>query len=134
MRQEQPKGQSQRHRKGQRFEELRQSCKNHEGPSQNRRNAERDLPASAQLPLQDKPKGAPCKNKGRRFLQTTKATEGNVFLGFFEHLLIAMFGGVDLVVDPYTNAASAKIGITSHMMADVNVRHPQAFNVVSLTV
>ena len=70
---------------------------------------------------------------GRRVLQTTKATEGNVYLGVFEHLLVAMFGGVDLVVDPYTNAASAKIGITSHMMADVNVRHPQAFNLVSLT-
>ena len=70
---------------------------------------------------------------GRRVLQTTKATEGNVYLGVFEHLLVAMFGGVDLVVDPYTNAASAKIGITSHMMADVNVRHPEAFNVVSLT-
>ena len=70
---------------------------------------------------------------GRRVLQTTKATEGNVYLGVFEHLLIAMFGGVDLTIDPYTNAASAKIGITSHMMADVNVRHPQAFNVVSLT-
>lgn len=70
---------------------------------------------------------------GRRVLQTTKATEGNVYLGVFEHLLIAMFGGVNLTIDPYTNAASAKIGITSHMMADVNVRHPQAFNVVSLT-
>ena len=70
---------------------------------------------------------------GRRVLQTTKATEGKVYLGLYEHLLLAMFGGVDLVVDPYTNAASAKIGITSHMMADVNVRHPQAFNVVSLT-
>lgn len=70
---------------------------------------------------------------GRRVLQTTKATESNVYLGVFEHLLVAMFVGVDLVVDPYTNAASAKIGITSHMMADVNVRHPQAFNLVSLT-
>ena len=69
---------------------------------------------------------------GRRVLQTTKATEGKVYLGILEHLLVAMFGGVDLVVDPYTNAASAKIGITSHMMADVNVRHPQAFNVVTL--
>jgi HK97 family phage major capsid protein len=70
---------------------------------------------------------------GRRVLQTTKATEGKVYLGAFEHLLVAMFGGVDLVVDPYTNAASAKIGITSHLMADVNVRHPQAFNLVTLT-
>ena len=55
-----------------------------------------------------------------------------MYLGAFEHLLVAMFGGVDLVVDPYTNAASAKIGITSRMMADVNVRHAQAFNLVSL--
>lgn len=70
---------------------------------------------------------------GRRVMQTTKATEGNVYLGVYQHLLVAMFGGVDLVVDPYTNAASAKIAITSHMMADVNVRHAQAFNLISLT-
>lgn len=70
---------------------------------------------------------------GRRVIQTTKATESNVYLGVWQHLLVAMFGGVDLIVDPYTNATSAKIAITSHMLADVNVRHPQAFNVISLT-
>ena len=70
---------------------------------------------------------------GRRVIQTTKATESNVYLGVWQHLLVAMFGGVDLIVDPYTNATSAKIAITSHMLADVNVRHAQAFNVISLT-
>lgn len=70
---------------------------------------------------------------GRRVIQTTKATESSVYLGVWEHLLIALFGGVDLIVDPYTEAKSAKIAITSHMLADVNVRHAQAFNVISLT-
>ena len=71
---------------------------------------------------------------GRRVIQTTKATESKVYLGVWQHLLVALFGGVDLIVDPYTNATSAKIAITSHMLADVNVRHPEAFTVVSLTV
>lgn len=70
---------------------------------------------------------------GRRVVQTTKATEGTVYLGVWEHLIVAMFGGVDLIVDPYTAATSAKVAITSHMMADVNVRHAEAFNVVTLT-
>ena len=71
---------------------------------------------------------------GRRVIQTTKATESKVYLGVWQHLLVALFGGVDLIVDPYTNATSAKIAITSHMLADVNVRHAEAFNVVSLTL
>jgi len=70
---------------------------------------------------------------GRRVIQTTKATESTVYLGVWEHLIVAQFGGVDLIVDPYTAATAAKVSITSHMMSDVNVRHAQAFNVISLT-
>lgn len=70
---------------------------------------------------------------GRRVIQTTKASAGSVYLGVWEQLLVALFGGVDLIVDPYTNATSAKIAITSHMLADVNVRHAEAFNVITLT-
>ena len=70
---------------------------------------------------------------GRHVIQTTKASSGRVYLGVWEQLLVALFGGVDLIVDPYTNATSAKIAITSHMLADVNVRHAEAFNVITLT-
>ena len=41
---------------------------------------------------------------GRHVIQTTKASSGRVYLGVWEQLLVALFGGVDLIVDPYTNA------------------------------
>ncbi len=69
---------------------------------------------------------------GRRVIQTTKATQGTVYLGVWENLLIGQFGGIDLIVDPYSAATSAKVAITCHMMADVAVRHPEAFNVITL--
>ena len=71
--------------------------------------------------------------QGRRVIQTTKATQGTAYLGVWENLLIGQFGGVDLIVDPYSEAKAAKVGITAHMMADVAVRHAQAFNVITLT-
>ena len=71
--------------------------------------------------------------QGRRVIQTTKATQGTAYLGVWENLLIGQFGGVDLIVDPYSEAKAAKVAITAHMMADVAVRHAEAFNVITLT-
>jgi hypothetical protein len=44
-----------------------------------------------------------------------------------------MWGGTDIIFDPYTNAKKTVIAITAPQMVDVNVRHPQSFNVVTLT-
>jgi|TARA_Y100000385_G_C12937571_1_gene569536 hypothetical protein len=54
-------------------------------------------------------------------------------LGRFSDLLVEMWGGTDIIVDPYTNAKKTVIAITAPQMVDVNVRHPQSFNVVTLT-
>ena len=44
-----------------------------------------------------------------------------------------MFGGVDLVIDNYSEARSAKVLITQHQMVDVAIRHPVAFCKITLT-
>ena len=70
---------------------------------------------------------------GRRVVQSTLATAGTVVCGDFSHLIVAMFGGSDLIVDPYSSATSAITKITSHNFADVGVRHAVAFCKVTLT-
>jgi LPS O-antigen subunit length determinant protein (WzzB/FepE family) len=56
-----------------------------------------------------------------------------VWIAVMAVLLVGMWGGTDIIVDPYTNAKKAVIAITASQMVDVNVRHPQSFNVVTLT-
>ena len=45
----------------------------------------------------------------------------------------ANFGGIDLVVDPYSSAKQATVEITMHAMHDLAVRHATAFNVISIS-
>ena len=70
---------------------------------------------------------------GRRVIQSTLCTAGTVYLGQFRECVVAQFGGVDLVVDDYSEARSAKVLITQHQMIDVGVRHPVAFAKITLT-
>ena len=44
-----------------------------------------------------------------------------------------MWGGVDLVLYPYTLADSGSIRIVASQLADVAVRHPLAFQKITLT-
>jgi ABC-type uncharacterized transport system ATPase subunit len=47
--------------------------------------------------------------------------------------MVAMFGGVDLVIDNYSQARSATVLVTQHQMTDIAVRHPVAFCKITLT-
>ena len=47
--------------------------------------------------------------------------------------MVAQFGGLDLVVDNYSEARSAKVLIAQHQMTDIAVRHPVAFCKITLT-
>ena len=47
--------------------------------------------------------------------------------------MVAMFGGVDLVVDNYSEARSATVLVTQHQMVDIGIRHAQAFCKITLT-
>ena len=69
---------------------------------------------------------------GRRVVQSSLVGDGTVILGDFSYLMIGMFGGTDLVVDPYSSATSAIVKITTHTFADIAVRQPEAFFKVTL--
>ena len=70
---------------------------------------------------------------GKRVITSTLVSQGTAILGDFRQLLVASFGAVDLVVDPYSAATSATIKVTMHAMHDVAVRHATAFNVITIT-
>lgn len=58
----------------------------------------------------------------------TNQVPGNlVLLGAFEHLIHAIWGGLDVVVDVFTKAKNAETVITINTWGDYAVRHPQAF-------
>jgi len=70
---------------------------------------------------------------GRRVIESTHASEGTAYYGVFSNFIIGFFGALDLVVDPYSNASTGRINITASQLVDMNVRHAQAFTVVTLT-
>ncbi|WP_324075766.1 MAG: phage major capsid protein [Erythrobacter sp.] len=70
---------------------------------------------------------------GRRVIETTQATAGKAYVGNFEECMIGMWGGLDLVIDPYTNGSTGTVNVYAYQLADVAVRHPGAFTVVTLT-
>ena len=56
-----------------------------------------------------------------------------IILGDFSHLLFGLFGSTDLIVDPYSSAASAIVKITTHTFGDVAVSQPKAFCKITLS-
>lgn len=64
--------------------------------------------------------GYPC-------LITNQVTDGDVFFGNWSDLLIGAWGGLDVLVDPYTNSLSGTIRVVSHQSIDIAVRHPVSF-------
>ncbi len=58
---------------------------------------------------------------------SNQATAGKVYFGNFSDLLIGMFGGVDITVDPYTASNTGTIRIVALQSVDVAVRHAVSF-------
>jgi HK97 family phage major capsid protein/HK97 family phage prohead protease len=65
----------------------------------------------------------------------TKGTASGVcsaiVFGNWADLLIGMWGGVDIVVDPYTFSSTGGLRITAAATVDVAVRHPQSFAAIT---
>jgi HK97 family phage prohead protease len=64
---------------------------------------------------------------GYNAIVSNQATAGNLYFGNFSDVLVGLFSGLELVVDPYSNAPSGLIRITARQMMDVAVRHAQSF-------
>ena len=58
---------------------------------------------------------------------TEQVTDGDVFFGNWADLLVGMWGGLDLLTDPYSNSKSGKIRVSAFQTCDVAVRHPVSF-------
>ena len=58
---------------------------------------------------------------------SSQITSGDVFFGNLNDLIVAFWGGLDVLVDPYTNSLSGTIRIVVHESVDVAVRHPVSF-------
>jgi hypothetical protein len=50
-----------------------------------------------------------------------------LFFGNWADLLIGMWGGLDVLVDPYTNSTSGTVRVVAMQDVDVQVRHAESF-------
>jgi len=58
-----------------------------------------------------------------------QATAGNVYFGNYSDLLIGMWDGLDIIVDPFTASTSGTVRIVALQTVDVAVRHAVSFAV-----
>ena len=64
---------------------------------------------------------------GYNVIRTQQATAGNVYFGNFSDMLIGMWAGLDLTVDPYTASNTGTVRIVALQTVDVAVRNAVSF-------
>lgn len=66
---------------------------------------------------------------GYRAIVSNQVTAGDLYFGNFNDLLIGMYGGIDILVDPYTSSASGTVRVRALQSVDVAVRNAVSFAV-----
>lgn len=64
---------------------------------------------------------------GYNVIRSQQCTAGNVYFGNFSDLLVGMWGGLDLVVNPYALTTTGGLRIEAYQTVDVAVRHAVSF-------
>ena len=64
---------------------------------------------------------------GYRAIVSNQAAAGDAYFGNFSDLLVGMFGGLDIVVDPYTASTSGTVRVVALQSCDVAVRNAVSF-------
>ena len=64
---------------------------------------------------------------GYRAIVSNQAASGDAYFGNFSDLLVGFFGGLDIVVDPYTASTSGTVRVVALQSCDVAVRHAVSF-------
>lgn len=64
---------------------------------------------------------------GYRTIVSNQATAGYLLFGNFSDVLIGMWGGLDLTVDPYTSSNTGTVRVVALQSVDVAVRHAVSF-------
>lgn len=62
---------------------------------------------------------------------TTQVVADHIFFGNWKSIIIALWGILDILVDPYTKSKSGGVRITAFKDADVGLRHAESFAVGS---
>lgn len=66
------------------------------------------------------------KMAGFNVYSSTNITDGYIFFGDFSNIIVGRWGGLDIIVDPYTSSAGL-LYITAFVTMDVLVRYPLSF-------
>jgi HK97 family phage major capsid protein len=64
---------------------------------------------------------------GYRAEITNQAAAGDTFFGNFADMLVGMWGGLDLTVDPYSMSKKGRLRIVAFQDADIAYRHVESF-------
>jgi HK97 family phage major capsid protein len=64
---------------------------------------------------------------GYKAVVSPQLTVNNYVFGNFSDLLVGFFGGLDIVVDPYSNSTSGTVRVVALQSMDTNVRHAVSF-------
>ncbi len=64
---------------------------------------------------------------GNATYESNLAPAKSLFLGDWSQLIMALWSGVDLIVDPYSLSKSGAVRIVALQDADIMLRHPEAF-------
>ena len=64
---------------------------------------------------------------GYNVIRSNQVTSGDFYFGNFADLLIGMYGGLDITVDPYALSTSGGVRIVALQTVDVAVRHAVSF-------
>lgn len=58
---------------------------------------------------------------------SNQLTAGDIWLGVWDQLVMGMWSGIDILVDPYTASKEGNVRITAHQDLDFGVRHAESF-------
>ncbi|WP_430735387.1 phage major capsid protein [Halodesulfovibrio aestuarii] len=64
---------------------------------------------------------------GYKAITTNHVTDGDVFFGNWADMLIGLWGGLDIIADPFTKSTSGVTRITAFQDFDMAIRHPESF-------
>jgi len=65
---------------------------------------------------------------GYGFTRTNQVAANTMLFGDFSQMITGLWGGLDIMIDPYSNADTGGIVIRAFQSVDVGVRHAQAFS------
>jgi HK97 family phage major capsid protein len=64
---------------------------------------------------------------GYQALVTNQVTAGDIFFGNWADLLIGMWGGLEIIVDPFSNSTQGATLLTAFQDVDIQARHAASF-------